>query len=125
MSCLKCGRDTEEEAVFCESCLLDMRRHPVRPGTPVMLPSRDSVPVKRVPKRRAVPPEEQLKSMKRRVRIYASLWFLTMLAAVTVSLVLIREVASPPLRPGQNYTSVISTTSPTVPVTEAVPSEGA
>ena len=36
MKCLKCGRETGQ--TFCEGCLEDMDRHPVKPGTIVQLP---------------------------------------------------------------------------------------
>lgn len=107
MSCLKCGRDTEEGAAFCETCLRMMRNYPVRPGTPVLLPNRENLAVKRPPKRRIPSPEDQLKDMKLRVRAYRTLWLLTLLAMVAVTLVLWRDAYHPPVRPGQNYTSIV------------------
>lgn len=40
MRCMKCGRETEENQVFCKDCLADMERYPVKPGTPVVIPKR-------------------------------------------------------------------------------------
>lgn len=40
MNCLRCGKETEENQVFCKECLEDMERHPVKPGTPIQLPNR-------------------------------------------------------------------------------------
>ena len=40
MSCMRCGKETKESQVFCEECLADMERHPVKPGTPIQLPNR-------------------------------------------------------------------------------------
>lgn len=44
MSCMRCGKETEESQVFCAECLADMERHPVKPGTPVQLPVRQPNP---------------------------------------------------------------------------------
>lgn len=40
MSCIRCGRLAEENQVFCNACLEDMQKHPVKPDTPVHLPDR-------------------------------------------------------------------------------------
>lgn len=40
MNCMKCGRETEEDQVFCRACLEEMEAHPVKPGTVVLIPSR-------------------------------------------------------------------------------------
>lgn len=44
MSCMRCGKATEESELFCAECLADMERHPVKPGTPIQLPVRDNNP---------------------------------------------------------------------------------
>ena len=41
MSCMRCGREIDETQVFCAECLADMERHPVKPGTPIQLPTRN------------------------------------------------------------------------------------
>ena len=41
MSCMRCGKDTEDMQVFCAECLADMERYPVKPGTPIQLPVRE------------------------------------------------------------------------------------
>ncbi len=40
MSCMRCGKETDEGQVFCTECLEDAERHPIKPGTPVQLPKR-------------------------------------------------------------------------------------
>ena len=40
MNCMKCGRETAEDQVFCKTCLEDMERCPVKPGTVVHIPNR-------------------------------------------------------------------------------------
>lgn len=66
MRCMKCGRETEENQVFCKGCLADMERSPVKAGTPVMIPKRPerqrSVPVKKEN------PEELLAKLNKKLR---------------------------------------------------------
>ena len=38
--CLKCGKKTEDRAVFCNECLAIMEQYPVKPGTVVHIPRR-------------------------------------------------------------------------------------
>lgn len=38
--CLKCGKKTEDRAVFCSECLAVMEQYPVKPGTVVHIPRR-------------------------------------------------------------------------------------
>lgn len=40
MQCIKCGRDTENNQVFCPECLASMDQAPIKPGTPVSIPKR-------------------------------------------------------------------------------------
>lgn len=48
MKCIRCGREAEEDQVFCEECRQDMARHPVNPSTPIQLPvKKKRVQVKR------------------------------------------------------------------------------
>ncbi len=76
LNCLKCGREIEEGQVFCNDCLVQMAKYPVKPGTAVQLPSRGSAAVsKKVHSRRRTKaaPEEQLKALKKRIRILSAL----------------------------------------------------
>lgn len=67
MLCIKCGRETEENQVFCPACLASAQTAPVKPGTPVTIPSRPrkiySTPVK------AEKPEEIILRLRRQMRI--------------------------------------------------------
>ena len=45
MACLKCGRETIDPQVFCNTCQEVLARYPVKPGTPVQLPIRATAPV--------------------------------------------------------------------------------
>ena len=65
MNCLRCGQEVSPDQVFCDSCLADMERHPVKAGTPVILPKRSKpLPVKRSHKR-IQKPEDQLVTQRR------------------------------------------------------------
>ena len=41
MNCVKCGRETTEDRVFCDVCQREMEDYPVKPGTAVLIPKRD------------------------------------------------------------------------------------
>lgn len=121
MNCMKCGREMETDQAFCEDCLLDMKKYPVASGTAVHLPlpRKSAVPKKTQTKRRSISPEEQIKILKKRI------WVLSGVLTVTILLVLalIYPAAnyflrSYYLRPGQNYTTIVSTEAP-VEITEA------
>lgn len=76
MNCLRCGRDTAEQQVFCDTCLADMARHPVKPDVAIYLPNRKpkEAPKKNVHKRRREhTPEEMVVILRKRVRILAAL----------------------------------------------------
>ena len=108
MYCLKCGRDTEAEQVFCEACLDGMGQYPVKPGTAVTLPHRErgSVIKKQPTRKRAVPPEEQVLLMRKQLhRMTLALIALTLaLSLVTAMFVKehLEETAEPST--GRNYT---------------------
>ena len=116
MNCMKCGREIAEVAVFCESCLEDMKKYPVKPGIAIQLPGRKDAPVLRKShtRRRQPPtPEEQIQKLKKRLRRMTLLWFITALllaAAIypTVEYLTGRNI----LLPGQNYSTITEATQP-------------
>ena len=76
MNCLRCGRETAEQQVFCNLCLDDMARHPVKSDTPIYLPNRKTKePSKKQPhwQKRERTPEEMVTILRKRVRILAVL----------------------------------------------------
>lgn len=110
MNCLKCGRKVDEGQVFCTDCLVQMEKYPVKPGTAVVLPSRnESLPARKSSLRFHPGPshEEQLQYLKRRVhRLTLSLAILLLLfAALAFYAGYLLHAQSQP-RPGQNYSSV-------------------
>ena len=46
MQCLKCGRKTEEQQVFCKDCLQAVSAYPISPTAVVHIPQRPTAPVK-------------------------------------------------------------------------------
>ena len=70
MFCLRCGRDTVDQQVFCDRCQQDMNAYPVRPGTAIHLPRRNTVIAvkKKGRRKKTVTPEEQVLNLKRSLR---------------------------------------------------------
>lgn len=123
MVCMKCGSRMESEQAFCQDCLLEMEKYPVKPGTAVQLPIRKETPVVRKSnsRRRTVSPEEQVVRLKKRI------WFLS--GALVVTLALIIAMAHPAvnyfirkyhLRPGQNYNTIAPSTASADPTETTV-----
>ena len=84
MQCIKCGRETAEKAVFCEECLSGMEKHPVKPGTPVVIPKRPkkapSAPVSKKER-----PEELIGKLQK--QLWLLLWLcLALVLALSVSI---------------------------------------
>ena len=107
MNCLKCGREIEEGQVFCNDCLVQMAKYPVKPGTAVQLPSRGSAAVsKKVHSRRRTKaaPEEQ-----KRIRILSALLSVCVVLLIVLSVVTLRYMSANRLLPGQNYSAVTTT----------------
>ena len=84
MHCLKCGAEISVEQCFCEACLADMGRHPVQPGTPLILPKRDKLPPsKRIP-RKVRKPEDLIVSQRRLIG-----WLLATIIILVIGVVLL------------------------------------
>ncbi len=69
MYCVKCGTKLPDDRVFCDSCLADMERYPVKPGTAVYLPRQDAQweAKKPAPRKKTVSPEETAARLRRTV----------------------------------------------------------
>ena len=85
MNCVKCGRETRDGQVFCEHCLQIMEQHPIKPGTVVNLPRRAPASSSKKPRKRTIPPEEQIAALKRRSRSL-TFWLVTTLLLLGLSL---------------------------------------
>ncbi len=65
MQCLKCGQDTKDSRVFCDSCLAEMEKRPIKSGTPVTIYKRNAKPVS-ISTRKQVKNDELLLKLKRK-----------------------------------------------------------
>lgn len=112
MNCLKCGRETQEDHVFCDSCRQEMEAYPVRPGTAVMLPQRREEAASKKTKRHVKAPvsmEDQVRRLKKQrfwISFTAILIVLALISALVLTYVDYNKKAH---RPGQNYSSTQTT----------------
>lgn len=125
MNCMKCGREVEQDQIFCQDCLAEMEKYPVKPGTVVQLPalSAEQQPKKQPHHRRPVlTAEEQVKRLKKKTRRLALALILTSVLAVFFALLafdILEKTAAHKLL-GQNYSTIVETTTePTEPETTA------
>ena len=108
MNCVKCGRETAEDRVFCDGCLSEMGNYPVKPGTAVHIPARDPMEEIRKVTARKKPVRtlsEQVLRLKRKVlrlRILAAVLVLICGALCFVIGQVVKGVDLQPLL-GQNY----------------------
>ena len=79
MSCMKCGRKTEENRAFCADCMEEMEKYPVRPGTVVRLPHRTNTPVSKKRRHTFRRPSDQLELMRVRIRLLTIAFLITLL----------------------------------------------
>jgi len=93
MACIKCGKDAAAGAEFCEECLTDMERHPVKPGTPVILPKRDEQIVRHA-RKKTVKPEVQIAGLKKNVRglVLVNAILFLLLAVAVVYILYLRDM---------------------------------
>ena len=121
MHCLRCGRETENQQVFCKACLEYMSLHPVKSDTPIYIPSRKE---KETPRRqhhwhrKERTAEEMVVILRKRVKFLAAvslILFMMLSAAVTGVWLAKKQGADIPIpNIGQNFvTSSDSTTSAT------------
>ena len=107
MYCLKCGKETQDEHVFCDHCLEVMDRYPIKSGTPVQLPRRENAAApKKTSRRRILSSEELIQQLRVTVR--------TLAACLLVALLLLgyfvwqylqpKATEEPSKEIGQNYT---------------------
>lgn len=93
MNCLKCGRTLKDQLVFCPDCQADMENYPVKPGTPIQLPTQPKlVPARKKPARRkkALKPEERIPRMRSAIRWLIFALVVSLLAFVlTAAMVLV------------------------------------
>lgn len=79
MNCMKCGKETVSSNVFCEACLEDMRHHPVKSGTAVVIPNRPESK-RAISRRKSLSYEEQISRMQVLIR-----WLLVAVILLSIS----------------------------------------
>ena len=91
MKCMRCGTAIASDHVFCETCSEDMKRHPVDPATPVVIPQRPtSAPVKQSYKK-VKKPEVFIASLRSLV-FFLSVVVLALLVALSITVTLFLQV---------------------------------
>ena len=122
MNCMKCGQELTKDGVFCGDCLLEMEKHPVDPGTVVLLPRRreSSIPKKQV-KRHIPASEEQIAVLKKRVFVLTLLLVVCITAIVLMFEPTMHYVRDEHFEIGQNYSSVTQSPASNVPATTELP----
>ena len=112
MNCMKCGRETQAENVFCLSCMLEMEKYPVQPGSVVLLPRRrEAAVIKKTQKRHILTAEEQIRKLRKWLMILTVLLAVAITAIVFMINPTMHYVMDQHFEIGQNYTTVM----PSVP----------
>ena len=112
MNCLRCGRETADQQVFCNGCLDDMARHPVKSDTPIYLPNRKATdaPKKHRRQKKERSPEEIIESLRKRIRFLTAvcliLFMMLTAAAAGVWLAMKQGAQIPMANIGQNFQTV-------------------
>lgn len=111
MQCLRCGRETQSDHVFCYLCESVMVKHPVKPNTVVTIPER-TARVRPGSVRKPARPEEDPARLHRTI-LQLRLWVCMLMAALMLCVaVLIWQELSQAKEPaiGQNYSSITDST---------------
>lgn len=92
--CLKCGKDTKSERLFCAACLDSMEKYPVKPGTHITLPHREPVAAakKNTRRHRTVAPEEQVRYQRKIIRRLSVLLSLVSILLILCTLALFTPI---------------------------------
>jgi len=107
--CLKCGKETDADHVFCSACLEKMAQCPVKPGTAVQLPKRpDPGEKKSQAAKQPLSMREQNRRLRKRVKRLrlALLGALLLLAMSIAALVLQHQEQPEEENIGQNYNTM-------------------
>lgn len=116
MNCIKCGRETVDEDIFCLNCLAEMEKYPVQPGTVVLLPRRKEYShMKKSSKRHTPSAEEQIAILRKRIGILTFLLLVTIAAIAVMFKPAMHYVKDEHFEIGQNYSTVIPSEAPNTP----------
>ena len=107
MQCLKCGKDTKSEQIFCAHCLAVMDAYPVKPDVHIQLPKQAERDLSKKAAKKRRPPslEEQILSLRKRNRRWvAALLAVMCLLAAACYLLLRTAISTQDTDVGKNYT---------------------
>lgn len=109
MACMKCGKKTKDEQVFCPACLAVMEAYPVKSDVRIQLPNWQKLDAaKRANRKRSVPPEEQVVSLRRSLRRARAYGLIVTLLLCAAALFLLQAFFAPTSEEeanhGTNYT---------------------
>lgn len=108
MNCAKCGRETNENGVFCGKCMDTMKQYPVKPGTVIQLPQRKKAPPKKsFLRKKLLPPEELVLQQRKTIKwLWTALICTVMLLCLSVALLFhLNEQREASANIGQNYST--------------------
>ena len=113
MNCMKCGRETESDQIFCCTCLLEMEQSPVKPGTVILLPPQKASTPKKQPRKKKIPltPEESVHKLSKKLlfyRIVAGILAIVVAALLYLNGIMFNELDLQRLI-GQNYNTITET----------------
>lgn len=112
MNCLKCGKQTHEQQVFCPDCLRVMEKYPVAPGATVQLPQRDTAAPKKDPVKPHRTQSEIILRMRSTIRwLWMTVAILLVMLCITALILahhFYKDAQTQNI--GRNYTAVESTT---------------
>ena len=114
MNCMRCGKETEDKAVFCPECLEDMAKYPVKPGTTVHIPIRQNEEIKKaVRKKPELTPEEQLREAQKLIHILFYVAVSLLVALILTGALLFHALFQskelpPPAEPSISYHQTIA-----------------
>ena len=113
MNCMKCGRETKIDNIFCSECLDHMERHPVAENVLVYVPSEKdrAAANKHKIEHPVVSADDQVKRLHRKVERLRLLVILFMAATMffaVLSMETLHELNVMNLI-GKNYTTVVTT----------------
>lgn len=110
MACMKCGKKTKDEQVFCPACLTAMDAYPVKADVHVQLPNRQKSAASKKPgrKRHTASPEEQVAQLRKSLRRARTFCVALAILLCAAGLVLLQVFFAPEQpdadKPGTNYT---------------------
>jgi hypothetical protein len=113
--CLKCGKEVQGKAAFCDECLAVMNQYPVKPGTVAhLLPRPKPVEYKPQESYREAAYKQQLQTLQRTNRWLVVLTVILSVLLLTMAGLLLHATQDTPEAPpiGKNYTTTTTTQQP-------------